>query len=405
MKNLILPTNLVITFLISIAVSAQHVPLNDLGTGTYNGFMGGLYPSGANTRPTAHNNAGLQFASQIKPLDANGNYDPVNGKIVWLSVGMSNTTQETSAFIPMAEALANKNPKLVLVDGAQGGQDLDMINDPTSVYWSTITQRLTTKGLTAKQVQVIWFKQADRSFPDTTFTGYVTRFKDKLKISMGILNSKFSNTHLCYLSSRIYAGYQTGTGSNPEPYAYYTGWGVKQLIEDQINGDADLEYSGNNPKVPWLAWGPYLWANGETPRADGLKWIFPDDYQKDGIHPSRSGEQKVAQMLLDFFTKDSTAIAWFLAPNTTGVENVNLNKFLHIYPNPSDKSISINLANISGKIKIEVYNSRAELFYTTISDTQQSVTLDISQFMTGIYFIRLTTEAQELYHKKVIVTR
>jgi hypothetical protein len=287
-------------------------PLTDLGAAYWRNYQGGLYPNGSNTRPAAHNAAGLQLASQVKPLDATGNSDPVNGKIVWLSIGMSNTTQETSAFIPLAEALANKNPKLILVDGAQGSQDLDIINNPNAAFWTIITQRLTAKGVTAKQVQAIWFKQADRSFPDTSFSGYTNNFKNKLKIAMGILNSKFSNARLCYISSRIYAGYQTGSGSNPEPYAYYTGWAVKQLIEEQANGDVSLAYSGSNPKSPWLSWGPYIWADGANPRADGLKWIFPDDYQADGIHPSIAGRQKVADKLLQFFTTDVTSTPWFI---------------------------------------------------------------------------------------------
>jgi hypothetical protein len=83
------------------------------------------------------------------------------------------------------------------------------------------------------------------------------------------------------------------------------------LIESQINGDASLNYVGNNPSSAWLSWGPYLWANGITPRSDGLTWVI-SDYQSDGTHPSISGRQKVAQMLLQFFSTDETTKPWFL---------------------------------------------------------------------------------------------
>src|SRR5439155_14718438 len=70
-------------------------PLPDLGWGVYKtNFVGGLYPSGANTRPAAHEAAGLRLArEQIQPLDTNG-VPATNGTIVLISSGMSNTTQE-----------------------------------------------------------------------------------------------------------------------------------------------------------------------------------------------------------------------------------------------------------------------------------------------------------------------
>jgi len=293
-------------------ISNEKVPLNDLRDKYYRGLQGGLYPNGSNSRPDRHNNAGIQIASEIRPLDENGNTSMQDGSIVWLSVGMSNTTQEASAFIQAAKTYQDIHPRLVLVDGAQGNWDIDMMNDPNASYWQNISKRLNAAGLNEKQVQIIWFKQADRNFPDTSFMGYTQNFKNKLKASVQLLKSKYPNLKMCYLSSRIYAGYQTGTGSNPEPYAYLTGWGVKFFIEDQINGNVELAYSGKSPLVPWLSWGPYLWANGANPRSDGLKWIFPDDFQPDGIHPSTLGRKKVANQLLEFFTTDETSRIWFL---------------------------------------------------------------------------------------------
>ena len=35
-------------------ISVGKTPLNDLGTGTYQGQQGGLYPGGSNTRPAVH---------------------------------------------------------------------------------------------------------------------------------------------------------------------------------------------------------------------------------------------------------------------------------------------------------------------------------------------------------------
>jgi len=287
-------------------------PLTDFGTATYRGFQGGLYPGGSNQRPAAHNAAGLAIAQAIKPLNTSGAEDEMNGNIVWMSIGMSNTTQETQAFLSLMQTYPDKNPKLVLIDGAEGGQDINAINSSTASYWDTVSKRLTTEGLTAAQVQVIWYKEAEAQPTDTSFATYPDALKEKYRSVMQLLKAKFPNLKLVYLCDRIYAGYATSK-LNPEPFAWYTGWTVKRLIEYQIKGDASLNYSGDNPSSAWLSWGPYLWANGTTPRSDGLTWV-PSDYQSDGTHPSETGRQKVAQMLLQFFSTDETTKPWFLKP-------------------------------------------------------------------------------------------
>ncbi len=293
-------------------IITSATPLIDFGSATYRGFQGGLYPNLSNKRPAAHNTAGVAIAQTIKPLNNSGAIDDVNGKIVWMSIGMSNTTQETQVFLSLLQTFANKNPKLNLIDGAEGGKDIKQINNPAASYWNTINNRLTNAGLSPEQVQVIWFKEAEAHPTDTSFATYPDGLKNKYKSVMQMLKTKFPNLKLCYLSNRIYAGYATSK-LNPEPFAWYTGWTVKRLIEDQISGDASLNYSGSNPSVAWLSWGPYLWANGATPRSDGLVWL-PEDFQSDGTHPSASGRQKVAEMLLQFFSTDETTKSWFLKP-------------------------------------------------------------------------------------------
>ena len=285
-------------------------PLIDFGTKTYRGFQGGLYPAGSNQRPSSHNAAGVAIAQSMKPLNTSGTIDETNGNIVWLSIGMSNTTQESQAFLSLMQTYSGKNPKLTLIDGAIGGQDINLINNPAAVYWDSVYNRLANAALSPAQVQVIWFKEAEPQPTDTSFATYPDALKTKFKSVMQILKSKFPNLKLCYLSSRIYGGYAT-TSQNPEPFAWYSGWSVKRLIADQISGDAALQYSGGNPSAAWLSWGPYLWANGATPRSDGLTWLR-EDFVSDGTHPSTLGRQKVAQLLLQFFSTDETTKSWFL---------------------------------------------------------------------------------------------
>jgi hypothetical protein len=297
--------------------TSKFKPLTELGTEQYHGFKGGLYPDGKNERPAAHESAGLRLAKQVQPLDADGKPSP-DGKIVLLSVGMSNTSQASDGFRRALAAEPDRNPHLVFVNGAQGGvtaarmQSAD--DGPGSKYWSFVDERLQQAKVTRAQVQAVWIKQADAR-PTEGFPAYAEKLQAKLARIVGVLAQRFPNVKLVYLSSRTYGGYAT-TPLNPEPYAYEGGFAVKWLIEQQIKGDPALNYDPNKGavKAPWLSWGPYLWANGSTRRADGFSYDRDDFSPDDGTHESPSGVEKVGKLLLQFFKADSTTRSWFLKP-------------------------------------------------------------------------------------------
>ncbi|HWN81543.1 MAG TPA: hypothetical protein VNM87_05580, partial [Candidatus Udaeobacter sp.] len=131
--------------------SVAKIPLNDLGTGTYQGQQGGLYPGGMNERPPAHDADGRALAEAITPI---------NDRIVMVSIGMSNTTQEFSRFVQLANAYPGRNPALRVVDCAQGGQTAPIVADPNSQYWVVVRQRLQQAGVDSTQVRVAWVKEA-----------------------------------------------------------------------------------------------------------------------------------------------------------------------------------------------------------------------------------------------------
>src|SRR5688572_28320751 len=79
---------------IPIPPPSARIPINDLGTGLYLGqFQGGLYEGGSNNVPTDHAARATSATRQIQRLDTNGNPSP-NGRILLVSTGMSNASQE-----------------------------------------------------------------------------------------------------------------------------------------------------------------------------------------------------------------------------------------------------------------------------------------------------------------------
>lgn len=300
-------------------------PLIDMGSLTYVGFGGGLYPGGSNTRPTAHAAAGLTAAASVQLLDGSGNLSST-GKIVLMSVGMSNTSTEFGngslgiPFILRTDVNGLKSPNLVLINGAQGGQTAEIWADPNnSVVWPEVTRRLSAAGVTANQVQVVWVKNTERDPGNISGGVFPNWINDKLLPDLEAvavnIKSKFPKTKIIYFSSRTrsYRMYNNDSYAlNPEPYAFESGFSVKWLVEKYING----QLTG----VPYITWGPYLWIDGLVPRSDGKTWrcIQGDDVNSDirtddYTHPGGGGITQVGDMLLNFFSTDPTACSWFLA--------------------------------------------------------------------------------------------
>lgn len=291
--------------------SMGMMALTDLGKDLYKGEQGGLYPGGKNTMPAEHLQTGMEIAKRVVPLDGEGR-PAADGKIVLLSVGMSNTTMEYQTFIARAAKEKGLNPRLVLVDGAQGGQSAVETSDPHANYWKVVDQRMSAAGVTASQVQAIWMFQVIVA-PFRPFPADARRLQSLMVDTLRVASERFPNLKIAYLSSRIYAGY-AAVPQNPEPHSYESGFAPKWIIEDQIAGFPEYNCDAARGKVrfPFVGWGPYMWADGVKGRSDGLVWRR-EDFGPDGMHPSMLGREKVAGMLMRFLKTDATSKSWFLA--------------------------------------------------------------------------------------------
>ncbi|MGH9843674.1 MAG: hypothetical protein ACREEM_33475 [Blastocatellia bacterium] len=327
--------------------SVGFVPLNDLGTNLYLGqFMGGLYSNGENTMPAGHARIGLDRGRAVQPLDVNGNPSP-SGKYVLLSVGYSGPNREfcspqgsqgTTDCSPqsfMGQAAADpvvNHATLAIVNGAKAAEPAANWDSPADANYDRVRDSLLVpNGLSEKQVQAVWLKQTVGAVGNRPVTKLPAADADAftLKRLLGsivrALKVRYPNLKQVFLSSRVYGGYITQQQMFvPEPESYESGFGVKWLIEAQIRqmetGEVDSlagDLNYNTGIAPWLAWGPYFWADGAKPRSDGLTWAC-DDFITDGAHTSASGTQKAGQMLLDFFKTESAARPWFLASGPAG---------------------------------------------------------------------------------------
>jgi len=370
---------------VTSSASGTKIPLMDMTAGeTYQGFAGGLYGNGSDTMPSGHNAEGLALAGTIQPLDTDGNPSP-SGKVILTSIGMSNAADEFGAFKQYIASGAGSSSvdqsTLVVLNGALGGMTACywvVANGPppcspnTENQFDRVQETVLAPNYTQQQVQAVWIEEANggpgvqgcgsngaepcNPLCNTSVTGCTNtdtttealRYEMQLGEIFRAAKSRWPNLRVAFPSSRIYGGYAT-TDVNPEPYAYEYGFSVQWLIQAQINqenggpidpvaGDlCDIPASSGGCAygvagiAPWVGWGPYTWANGATPRSDGLVWCNgqtaspcngEQDFQSDGTHPSTVGSEKVAygrdnpggvQNLFDFFMQSPYTESWFAA--------------------------------------------------------------------------------------------
>ena len=393
--------------------STGMIPVNDLGAGFYKGVQGGLYPGGVNVRPAAHEAAGVAIANAVVALDTLGQPDAATGHVVFVSIGMSNCTQEFSAFVPKSNADPVRRGDVRTIDCAVGGQTAQILAQPTSAYWDSVATRLRGHGSAPRQVQIVWLKDANAN-PTGTFEVTTDTLAAQFFRIVQIIKAKLPNVRQVFFTSRIYAGYASST-LNPEPYAYENAFAIKRVIAQQLAGDPALNYdAANGPVVaPWLSWGPYLWADGLNPRSDGLTWACSELNSSDGTHPSATGRLKVADSLLAFVRRDAATAPWYTIPGTLGAPRPGTASpriSLSVAPNPSRGGAEIALSVPAGVrwrlVLMDPSGRRVDETNGVGTGSQQQPATTFSMGIgarPGSYFVVLEADGQRAVQRHVVL--
>jgi hypothetical protein len=284
-------------------------PLTEL-EGTYKGETGGLYGDGRNAPPGEHAQAIDHELTLVVPRDARGRVTQ-SGRIGLIAIGQSTNRIEFRAF----SALASHRPvapQVVLLNAAQDGMVLNnwaQAREP----WAVALEEVRRAGLTRAQVQVAWLQLA-QIFPWRygDFAQRTAAYAERLGKVVRTARELFPNLRLVLLSSSKYSGYAP-KGPNHEPFAYEDGFGVREAIRRQITGDPAWNWDPSRGRVvaPVLLWGPYKWSRAAQPRTgDGFSWTRAD-VGPDGVHDSRSGRRKIAELLWASLVHNPYTASWF----------------------------------------------------------------------------------------------
>ncbi len=292
----------------AVALDTAKIPLNDLGTGTYRGSVGGLYPNGTNAPSGTYAADLLNVSKSIIAIDTFGIASATKGKVVFLSLGGSTGGQNMEALKNKTINNPSTNSKLKLLRGNTGAgmASLNSIMNPNDPYWSHVSQIIRGGSSSYRQVQVIYL-ETDDSGRIETWPGRANMVKNDLETCMRTLKLKFKNLKVLYVLGRT-----RSFGGKPgirEPAPYYLGWSCKWAIEDQINGVPGTEYKGTNPVAPMITWGFYQWADSIARTTDDFYWRLSET--SDGLHANEAGLDTLSTRFQNFLLTDPYANLWY----------------------------------------------------------------------------------------------
>ena len=212
----------------------------------------------------------------------------------------------------------------------------NIVADEIIPYWDCVEFLIYKAGFSPEDVDVLWAMQGmiggpgnatgygltlepfvidvlgdgsksfnTANYNSTYFESYMSDFNEAyhyvLENSLDV--GSLSNVEVVYLSDAPYEGHAFPEGKFEllPPYDYWNGWGVKQVVEDYINGDF-----WSDPGDPYITWGPYFWRRGyKDSYFDGFETNFMyecADYSSiDGFHLSSAGKSKVAAYAKFYF--------------------------------------------------------------------------------------------------------
>lgn len=292
-----------------------NIPLAELPPELYlDQFDGGLYPGAVNEIPANHLVTGLTRIAEIVPRDFDGNPSP-DGWIVLVHFGGSGTTQSFGLLERMEDENLARNSRVIILNCGFGGLLPGLHNDESD-FWDIADSRLAAMNLSPLQVQSAWaLTKTPESFSELPFPERAELLQALFHDTIAILHDRYPNLASWYLSPIYYGGYHI---PSREPAYYETAFSMKWLIEDQISGDPSINADPFAGPVlaPWVDWGPYLWADGVIPNADGLTYLL-EDFENDLVHLSVSGEQKSMALLSAFLNENQTVVPWYLGHSFT----------------------------------------------------------------------------------------
>lgn len=187
-----------------------------------------------------------------------------------------------------------------------GGQQLPEIAQLQGPVWDRARELTNRPGYSPLQVQVLFLHTTyhgccnEAGTPPGPFPTTVQAMERDLHKVLAHCVTVYPNLKIAYLTCDGFRHYQ-----GFEPHVWQEAFAFKWLIARQIRGEPDMAYDGANRRLPWLAWGPYIWDN-----------TWDGSFFTDGVHPAQKALAVFVDKYWSYLQDDSVARRWLFKPAT-----------------------------------------------------------------------------------------
>jgi hypothetical protein len=233
-------------------------------------------------------------AAQIVPRSPTGDPD-ANGRIVLLTLGMSNTKQVSEGLRYVFRRETNDlHPALTFVNGAQGGMAAAEWANPACQCWTTLSAILDKAAVTDAQVAAI-FLMTTVKHPRVDAPTTAAQFAVYTRQILTLIEARFPHVAIVIPAANYYGGYDVGQDKTPEPH---------QWQQTTTLPDIQETWSGRTVLAAW-----HPWTDGDRVRDDGLNLELAD-VTDGGVHLATSGKLKISRTLKAWLWAQPWTYGW-----------------------------------------------------------------------------------------------
>ena len=182
-----------------------------------------------------------------------------------------------------------------------------------------------------------------------------------------------------------------------DDYGYETTWELKDSSDNVVSSGPSTAYANATTyqeiiNIPLVADDCYTFTISDSAN-DGVCCNY-------GVG-NYNLEDGNGNIIIDGGEFGSSESILFNAKNSLSVDDFDLENLIGFYPNPVKDKLNISLSNINEDVSYQIFNTLGQRVSTGSLISGNTHEIDMSQYLSGIYFVKLSTVSHSITRKVV----